>query len=220
MLPRGPGTSTRTWDTRTEAQQTAPVLSMYPGNGRRPPTIQRTCVDTSAGSPRRPADGPEVSPVSTHDTGVHFSSCALPKTSHRHWEAVFLRFCAPQDDQSGSAVDWRPPKSGGPATQGTDPETQLNEQGCYAMAASSLHRSWSWFTHGERTNFAHCSNVVLHAPMMGYLFSTTTIDARAGGREFLVNTVEEKPKSLRLFAWSTTIHSRQVRKVAVPTRQD
>ena len=31
---------------------------------------------------------------------------------------------------------------GYPATQGTDPETELNGQWCCAMATSSLHRSW------------------------------------------------------------------------------
>ena len=45
---------------------------------------------------------------------VHFSSppVAVHKSSYRHCGAVFPRYCAPQEDQSGSAADWRPPKSG------------------------------------------------------------------------------------------------------------
>ena len=58
--------------------------------------------------------------------------------------AAFPSLCAPQEVQSGSAADWRPPKSGSgyPATKGTDPETELSGRRCYATATSGLHRSW------------------------------------------------------------------------------
>ena len=45
----------RTWDRTTEAR-TGPG-PLYPRNGKRPPTIQRTCDDTASWPPRRPADG-------------------------------------------------------------------------------------------------------------------------------------------------------------------
>ena len=47
-----------------------------------------------------------------HQSLLQLTPCAVSKTSNRHLEAVFPRCCAPQEDQSGSAADWRPPKSG------------------------------------------------------------------------------------------------------------
>ena len=54
----------------------------------------------------------------TRFTEFHISS-PVPSMSLRakdHLEgtkvAVFPRYCAPQEDQTGSAADWRPPRSG------------------------------------------------------------------------------------------------------------
>ena len=46
-----------------------------------------------------------------HQSPFQLTSCAASKTSYRHQVAVFPRYCAPQEDQSGSAADWRSPKS-------------------------------------------------------------------------------------------------------------
>ena len=66
--------------------------------------------------------------VPTRVTEVHISSTSVPyaRPPCRHWEEVFLRYCAPQKDQSGSAADWRPPKSGDREDDGRVPSDRGN----------------------------------------------------------------------------------------------
>ena len=57
----------RTWDRTTEAR-TGPG-PLYSRNGKRPPTIQRTCDDTASWPPRRPADGQQRAALRERVTG-------------------------------------------------------------------------------------------------------------------------------------------------------
>ena len=65
--------------------------------------------------------------------------------------AVFARYCAPQEDQSGSAADWRSSKSGYQEDDGRPNypkrsrrprERELSGRWCHAPATCGLHRSW------------------------------------------------------------------------------
>ena len=69
--------------------------------------------------------------VPARDTGSprQLTPCAVSKSSYRHQEAVFPRYCAPQKVKTGSAaagghrrVATRKTTGGNPATKGTDPE--------------------------------------------------------------------------------------------------
>ena len=142
--------STRTRDSRTEAR-TGPG-PLYPRNGKRPHTIQRTCDDTASWPPRRPADGQQRAALRERVTGHQEGSRGLISPSRRMYSTAPVRglssWClrvslkstsahqcpacacgqkttlrAPRwrssrasaphkKDQSGSAADWRSPKSG------------------------------------------------------------------------------------------------------------
>ena len=90
--------------------------------------------------------------------------------------AVFPSLCAPQKDQSGSAADWRPPKSGDQEDDGrllSDEGSRPSARAEWTMVFRYGHL-WSapvvgvrWCTHGAGTAHAPCSPVVPHAPDMG-----------------------------------------------------
>ena len=149
-----------------------------PRNGKQPPTVQRTCDDTSAGPHEDPltasraalreGDGtrsrglispcrrmcstaPVVLPfylrVSPESTSAVSKPVPAGKRPHVRTPGGLPEELRPTQVQSGSAADWRPPKSGdqeddGRLPSGTDPEKELNGQWCCAMATYGLHQSW------------------------------------------------------------------------------
>ena len=145
--------STRTLDRRTEAR-TGPG-PLCPRNGKRPRTIQRTCDDTSAGPPRRPADGQQRAALRRGGDGTR----CLPE--------VLRRTKSPDRQRSG----WRSPKSDDQEDDGRPgypkrsrrPRDELSGPRCHATATSGGR----WVTHGVGTAHAPCSPVVLHTPEMG-----------------------------------------------------
>ena len=74
--------STRTPDRWTEAR-TGPG-PLYPRNGKRPHTIQRTCDDTATWPPRRPADGQQRAALRREGDGTprRFPGSDHPQSSH------------------------------------------------------------------------------------------------------------------------------------------
>ena len=66
----------RTWDRTTEAR-TGPG-ELYPRNGKRPPTIQRTCDDTASWPPRRPADGQQRAALRREGDGTRSQGLISP----------------------------------------------------------------------------------------------------------------------------------------------
>ena len=70
----------RTWDRTTEARTGPGPLS--PRNGKRPPTIQRTCDDTATWPPRRPADGQQRAALRREGDGTQSRGSDQPQSSH------------------------------------------------------------------------------------------------------------------------------------------
>ena len=81
--------STRTRDRWTEAR-TGPG-PLYPRNGKRPPTIQRTCDDTANWPPRRPADGQQRAALRERVTGHQEGSRGLISPSRCMYSTAPLR---------------------------------------------------------------------------------------------------------------------------------
>ena len=79
--------STRTRDSRTEAR-TGPG-PLYPRNGKRPHTIQRTCDDTASWPPRRPADGQQRAALRREGDGTR--SRGLISPSRRMYSTAPVR---------------------------------------------------------------------------------------------------------------------------------
>ena len=79
----------RTWDRTTEAR-TGPG-PLYPRNGKRPPTIQRTCDDTASWPPRRPADGQQRAALRERVTGHQEGSRGLINPSRRMFSTAPVR---------------------------------------------------------------------------------------------------------------------------------
>ena len=107
--------------------------------------------------------------VPTRFTKIHISSLVstpVPAGPEDSRVAVFMSLCAPEQDQCGSAADWRSPKSGDqegdgrlPSDKGNRPRgTELSGRRCYAKATSGLHGSWwTLVTQGLGTAHTPCS---------------------------------------------------------------
>ena len=64
---------------------------LYPRNGKRPPTIQRTCDDTATWPPRRPADGQQRAALRERVTGHQEGSRGLINPSRRMFSTAPVR---------------------------------------------------------------------------------------------------------------------------------
>ena len=166
--------------------------------------------------------------VPTRFTEVHISSpvSSMCLRAKDHLEgtkvAVFLRYCAPQEVQSGSAADWRSPRSGDQEDDGRssypkkEQATQCEElsgRRRHATATYGLHRSW-WTLVSARGGNRHQSAQPCGSPRAGLGASSVAssretqrcADASAKPRKHRVvpifPTVPERSRSLRQVAGS------------------
>ena len=129
--------SVRTRDRRTEAR-TGPG-PLCPRNGKRPPTIQRTCDDTARWPPRRPADGQQR--AAGHREGSQgLTSPSRHAHLRRYYAVGAIRRCQRRTVRGGSGPSVSPPFQLGrpPRWKGTDDNRTATFQGDVAWAAAGV----------------------------------------------------------------------------------